>query len=76
MTNKENKAETFKNATKARQAKIEDQITQLALEMIPALEGRSDLEEHGNDAEDFLDTSIWSLKDALMAAYRLGQQNA
>lgn len=76
MTNKELKSQTFQNATKARQAKIEEQITKLALEMMPALEGRSDLDEHGNDTEYFLETSIWSLKDALMAAYRLGQQNA
>ncbi|WP_071705062.1 DUF6900 domain-containing protein [Murdochiella vaginalis] len=76
MTNKEHKAQIFQNTTKARQAKIEEQITKLAFEMMPSLEGRSDLEEHGNDAEDFLETSIWSLKDALMAAYRLGQQNA
>lgn len=48
-------------------------IEQIARENIPELEGRPDLEAHNNDSEDFFETSVWSLKDALVAAYELGK---
>lgn len=56
--------------------KKEQRITEMALRMIPALQGRSDLEEHGSDSEDFIEVSVWTLKEALLAVYELGKQNA
>lgn len=33
------------------------------------------LETRRMDSLDFHDVAVWTLKDALMAAYKLGQQN-
>ena len=49
-------------------------LVKIAEENIPELEGRGDLESHVNDAEDFFETSVWSLKAALVAAYELGKK--
>lgn len=54
----------------------EQRIIEMALRMIPALQGRDDLEECGSDSEDFIEVSVWTLKEALLAAYELGKQNA
>lgn len=45
----------------------------MALQMIPELEGRGDLEAHGNDSEDFIEISVWTLEEALVKAYELGK---
>ena len=42
---------------------------------IPELENRKDLEARYSDSEDFFETSVWSLKDALIAAYELGKNS-
>lgn len=49
------------------------QLVKIAQENIPELENRKDLKQHYNDNEDFFETSVWSLKDALVAAYELGK---
>lgn len=54
-------------------AKELQRLVQIARENIPELEERPDLEAHNNDSEDFFETSIWSIKDALVAAYELGK---
>lgn len=54
-------------------AKELQRLVQIACENIPELEGRPDLEAHNNDSEDFFETSVWSIKDALIAAYELGK---
>ena len=54
---------------------LEKKLTAIANLEIPELENRSDLEAHRNDEEDFFETSIWSLKAALLAAYELGRQS-
>ena len=48
-------------------------LVKIAQENIPALEGRADLEAQNMDDLDFLDVSVWCLKDALVAAYELGK---
>lgn len=49
-------------------------LAQIAREQIPELEGRPDLATRRNDAEDFFETSVWSLEAALIAAYELGRK--
>lgn len=48
-------------------------LVKIAQENIPAMEGRADLEAQNLDELDFLDVSVWCLKDALVAAYELGK---
>lgn len=48
-------------------------LINIARENIPELEARQDLEAHNNDSADFFETSVWSLKAALIAAYELGK---
>lgn len=54
-------------------AKTLDALAKIAEENISALEGRGDLESRNNDSEDFFETSVWSIKAALIAAYELGK---
>lgn len=54
-------------------AKELQHLVLIACENIPELEERPDLEARGSDSEDFFETSVWSLKDALVAAYELGK---
>jgi len=39
------------------------------------IEERGDLEKRNTDSEDFLEVSVWSLKEMLKEAYELGKQN-
>lgn len=48
-------------------------LVKIAQENIPALEDRTNLEAKDNDAEDFFETAVWCLKNALVAAYELGK---
>ena len=57
-------------------AKTLDKLTKIAAENIPELEGRGDLEARYSDDADFFETSVWSLKAALIAAYELGKREA
>lgn len=50
-----------------------EKLVNIARENIPALEDRPDLEARDNDTDDFFETAVWSLKDALIAAYELGK---
>lgn len=51
-------------------------LVKIAQENIPALEERENLEARDNDSDDFFETSVWCLKDALIAAYELGKATA
>ena len=51
-------------------------LVKIAEESIPELQGRGDLEARNNDSEDFFETSVWSLKAALIEAYELGKKEA
>ncbi len=48
-------------------------IVQIAKEKMPALQGRADLETMHSGDLDFLDVAVWTLKEALMAAYEAGK---
>ena len=49
------------------------ELLRVARETILALEGRTDLERHFSDEEDFLDVAVWELKAALTAVFELGE---
>lgn len=54
-------------------------LEKIARENIPALYLRvhmNGLDTMGNDTEDFFETSVWSIKEALVAAYLLGKKDA
>ena len=51
------------------------QLLEIAKKHSYAVENRGDLEKRNNDSEDFLDISVWSLKEMLREAYELGKQN-
>ncbi len=51
------------------------QLVEIAEREIPALEGRGDLEQHFSDEQDFFETAVWCLKEALEAAYRMGRDS-
>lgn len=73
MTNQESKRQSFLEATK----RINDRRNQALLEIAKkhscAIEERGDLEKRNNDSEDFLELSVWSLKEMLKEAYELGK---
>ena len=50
-------------------------LVKIAAQHISAVEQRGDLEERRNDEEDFIETSVWGLEAALIAAYELGKAN-
>ena len=49
-------------------------LVKIAEESIPELKGRGDLEARNSDSEDFFETSVWSLKEALRAAFEYGKE--
>lgn len=51
---------------------IKKELAMIAEKHIPELDGRGDLEQHYSDSKDFFETSVWSLEEALMAAYLYG----
>lgn len=51
------------------------ELVKIAQKKIPALNGREDLEARNMDELDFFDVAVWSIKDALIAAYELGKAN-
>ena len=50
-------------------------LLDIAKDRIYAVESRGDLETRDNDSEDFIETSVSSIKDILIAAYELGKQS-
>ena len=53
----------------------EKSLLEIAKKFSYAVETRGDLERRNNDSEDFLEVSVWSLKEMLKEAYELGKQN-
>ena len=47
----------------------------IAKDRIYTVESRGDLETRDNDSEDFIEVSVSSIKDILIAAYELGKQS-
>ncbi len=53
----------------------EKTICKIAKEYIYSVKERGGLDTRNNDSEDFIETSIWSLKAALIAAYNAGRSD-
>lgn len=68
------KAELIKKEKK-RQAKIDELLLEIAKKHSMAIHDRGDLEKRHTDSEDFLDMSVWTLKEMLRDAYRAGTRN-
>lgn len=51
-------------------------LLEIARQQMVSVELRGDLEERENDAEDWLEVSVWSLRSALEQAYLLGLEDA
>lgn len=69
------KKDTFLEATRRREEKVNKAILEIAMNNSTAICHRGDLEKRNNDNEDFLEVSVWGLKKMLKEAYELGQQN-
>ena len=52
------------------------ELTKIAEKHHWIIRGRGDLESRNSDSEDFFETSVWNLKDALLEAYELGRAEA
>ncbi|EMF0257299.1 DUF6900 domain-containing protein [Enterococcus gallinarum] len=50
-------------------------IYNIAKKHIYGLNDRGDLKAHNSDREDFLDIAVWSLEEALIAAYEQGRKD-
>lgn len=50
-------------------------IFNIAKKHIYCLPERGDLKAHNSDREDFLDIAVWSLEEALIAAYEQGRKD-
>lgn len=64
---------TKTSKTAIRETDLDTLLTQIAT---TELVGVDTLETQGSDSLDFLEVSVWSLKDALTAAFIAGQQAA
>ncbi len=53
----------------------EKTIDMIAKEYIYSVKERGGLDTRNNDSEDFIETSVWSLKAALIAAYNAGRSD-
>ncbi|WP_296561418.1 hypothetical protein [uncultured Acetobacterium sp.] len=51
-----------------------ENLLKIAKEAFYSIEQRGDLETRDNDHEDFLDISVWSLKEALIQAFESGRK--
>ncbi len=51
-----------------------DEIIAIAKRHILAVDSRGGLDQHGNDCEDFIECSVWSLQAALETVYLLGKE--
>lgn len=53
---------------------IEKELIEIAKRNSTAVEYRGDLEKRNNDAEDFIEVSVWGLKRILEETYELGRK--
>lgn len=51
----------------------ETQLLEIAKRLMYAVDSRGDLEERGNDSEDFIEVPVWGLKKALEEAFLLSK---
>ena len=55
--------------------KLQKKLEKIAIENSYIIEERGDLETRHSDSEDFLDISVWSLREMLKQAYELGKKD-
>lgn len=75
MPNRALKENTFKQATANRRAKMDQQFLEIDKKHSVAIAERGNQQERGDDSEDFLELSVWSLKAMLEEACRPGHRN-
>lgn len=51
----------------------ETQLLEIAKRLMYEVDARGDLEERGNDSDDFIEVPVWGIKKALEEAYLLGK---
>lgn len=51
----------------------EKKLLQIAKQYSASVKQRGDLKERKNDADDFIDISVWGLEQMLQKAYALGR---
>ena len=54
-------------------AKEQKALLEIAKRLMAAVDSRGDLEEHGNDGDDFIEVPVWSIQMAMEEAYLLGK---
>lgn len=52
------------------------EILEIAKKSMYSVETRGDLETRNNDEEDFIEASVWGIKNALIEAYKLGKRKS
>ena len=54
-------------------AKEQKALLEIAKRLMASVDSRGDLEERGNDGEDFIEVPVWGLQKAMEEAYLLGR---
>ena len=54
-------------------AKEQKALLEIAKRLMVAVDSRGDLEERGNDGEDFIEVPVWGIQKAMEEAYLLGK---
>ena len=75
MTNQESKRQSFLEATRRIKEKETNNVLEIAKKYSMTIEERGDLETRNSDSEDFIEISVWNLKEMLLEAYEKGKLN-
>lgn len=54
-------------------AKEQKALLEIAKRLMVSVDSRGDLEERGNDGDDFIEVSVWGIQKAMEEAYLLGK---
>lgn len=54
-------------------AKEQKALLEIAKRLMASVDSRGDLEERGNDGEDFIEVPVWGIQKAMEEAYLLGK---
>ncbi|MFM1524774.1 MULTISPECIES: DUF6900 domain-containing protein [Helcococcus] len=73
MTNKELKRQSFLEATRKIKEKDEKKVLEIAKKHSIEIQRRGDFEKRNTDSEDFIEISVWSLKEMLLEVYEAGR---
>ena len=55
--------------------KQQEALLEIAKRLMASVDSRGDLEERGNDGEDFIEVPVWGIQKAMEEAYLLGRMN-